>query len=120
MPVIFETLEEGRILIYTFTNPWAVTEFTAFYPQIKKHLDDASEKVQLLLDFTQTDIWNGNAFRARGAPFTNHPNMGYLAVINTSAFIEAVAEVLIRLGRTNYTRFFKTKDEGMEFLRSQL
>ena len=41
-------------------------------------------------------------------------------LISTSMLINVVAEAMIKLGRTNYTRFFKSKAEGLDFLRSEI
>jgi hypothetical protein len=120
MPVTFESIENGRVCILTATHPWAIAEFMAFYPELKNHLDTAPEKIHLLFDFSEAGMWKGNAFQARNAPFTGHRNMGFLAVITNSTIIEVVAEAMIRIGRTDYTHFFKTKAEGLAFLRSKL
>jgi hypothetical protein len=120
MPVSFDIIEDGRICVLTATNPWTIAEFTQFYPQLKNHLDTAPTKVHLLFDFSQVSLWKGNAFQARNAPFTGHPNMGFLAMISTSTFVNAVAEAMIKVRHTDYTRFFQSTTEGLDFLRSEI
>src|SRR3954452_14747874 len=97
MPITFESVQNGRLWIVTVKHPWSISEFLTIYPPMQTHLDSARCKVQLLLDFSDAGMWSGNALQARHAPFNNHRNRGYAAVITTSPMLKAVSDAMIKI-----------------------
>lgn len=71
MPVAQELIENGRILLVTFTDPWAAKEMLQLFPESRKYYDAAERPLHLLIDVSGARLSMPGALRAREAPASN-------------------------------------------------
>jgi hypothetical protein len=118
MPVTQELIENGRILLVTFSDPWTAQEMVSLFPEARRFYDAAARPIHILIDTRRSKISAPNALRAREAPPLKHPMSGKAAVVGVNAITRAVGEMAFKLARFDRVAFFDTYEEGLAFLRA--
>jgi hypothetical protein len=120
MPVTQELIENGRILLVTFSDPWTAQEMVSLFPEARRFYDAAERPIHILIDTRRSKMPAPNALRAREAPALRHPMSGSAAIVGASAIARAVAEVALKLAHFDRAAFFDTYEEGLAFLRARI
>jgi hypothetical protein len=120
MPVTQELIENGRILLVTFSDPWTAQEMVSLFPETRRFYDAAKRPIHMLIDTRQARAWTPHALRAREAPSLRHPMSGNAAVIGVDTVARAVGEMAFKLARFDRAAFFDTYEEGLAFLKARI
>lgn len=120
MPVAQELIENGRILLVTFTDPWAAREMLQLFPESRKYYDAAERPLHLLIDVSGARLSMPGALRAREAPALKHPMGGEVAVVGAQSVVRLIGEAVFKLARFERVYFFETYEEGLAFLRERI
>ncbi len=65
MPVTQELIENGRILLVTFSDPWTAQEMVSLFPEARRFYDAAERPIHILIDTRRSKTPAPNALRAR-------------------------------------------------------
>jgi hypothetical protein len=117
MPVTIEYVENGRVLLYTFSDPWDANELAASYAGTREYLGKAHHKVHTLVDVRSARRVPSRVMDLRRGPDWSHPNSGHVAVVGSATAISIFVQAIFRLSRFDRIRFFNTLDEGWTYLR---
>lgn len=120
MPIQTDYLEQGRIVRYIFSDPWTIDEFIAMFEPAKDYLDGASEPVHWIVNLTTVVKDPVGVLRTRQHPAFSHARTGYVVFCVGNPLARRLVETALRLAHFNRTRFYRTEDDAMTFLRSQL
>ena len=120
MPVTQELIENGRILLVTFSDPWTAKEMVGLFPESRRFYDAAERPIHMLIDVRQARVSTPSALRAREAPALKHPMGGDVAVVGAAPIIRAFGEMTFRLARFDRVAFFETYEEGLAFLKARI
>jgi len=120
MPVTQELIENGRILLVTFSDPWTAQEMVSLFPETRRFYDAATQPIHILIDARRSKMPAPNTLRAREAPALKHPMSGSAAVVGVNAIARAVGEMAFKLARFDRAAFFDTYEEGLAFLRARI
>jgi hypothetical protein len=119
MSIKMESLEEGHILYVTITDPWTVAEMEAMYVKETALRDESKFVMHTLINVSNMrKLPPGLISIARRTPSLTHPRRGHMVVVGATAFAQAITETLVRITRALQTRFFKTEDEAINYLRT--
>jgi hypothetical protein len=116
MPVTLELRENGRVLHYTFTDPWEIGDLTALYPKSLELLRSANGRLYTLADVRTARRIPSGLLNLRHGPEWSHPNGGAVAVVGASALLRTFASIVFRLSRFEQARFFDDEDEAWLYL----
>jgi hypothetical protein len=120
MPVTQELIENGRILLVTFSDPWTAQEMLSLFPESRRFYDAAERPIHMLIDVRQARVSTPSALRAREAPALKHPMGGDVAVVGAASIIRTFGEMTFRLARFDRVAFFDTYEEGLAFLKARI
>jgi hypothetical protein len=119
MPVTQKLIENGRILLVTFVDPWTTEELLQLFPEGNKYYAAAEQPIHALLDVSRIKSIAPGALRAREAPF-KHPMSGYVAIVGANTVARTLGETIFKLARFQRFSFFNTYEEGLAFLRARI
>jgi hypothetical protein len=117
MPVTMEYVENGRVLLYTFTDPWDAQDLMGFYAETRAYLDKAEHKVHTLVDVRNARRVPTRVMDLRRGPDWSHPNSGHVAVVGAATAISIFVQAVFRISRFDRVQFFNTMDEAWTYLR---
>ncbi len=120
MPVTLELRESGRVLYYTFTDPWEVGELIALYPQSLAYLRGASNTICTLADVRRARRIPSGLLNLRFGPDWSHPNGGPIVVVGASSLLRTFANIVFRLSGFERTKFFDSEAEAWAYVWSVL
>jgi hypothetical protein len=120
MPVTQVLIENGRILLVTFSDPWTAKEMLSLFPEARRLYDAAERPIHMLIDVRQARASTPSALRAREAPALRHPMGGDVAVVGAAPIIRAFGEMTFRLARFDRVAFFDAYEESLAFLRARI
>lgn len=119
MPVTQELIENGRILLITFIDPWTAEELLRLFPEGKRYYAAAQQPLHTLIDASRIKSIALGALRARAAPFT-HSMSGHVAIVGANAVARTVGETIFKLAHFKRFAFFDTYEEGLAFLQARI
>jgi hypothetical protein len=118
MPITLEPIENGHVLLYTFTDPWQVDDLTVFYAKVNGYLDETTYAVHSMADLRASKgLVPQGMLRARSGLNLSHPNNGYVVVVGVTGLARQVAELLFTVANFDRIKFFDNMDEALQFLR---
>src|SRR5262245_19319175 len=119
MPATVQLTENGRVLHYTFTDPWTTAEMENVANAAKRHYDAAKQKLHVLLDARKMrSVPSGVLRSARTNPDLRHPNSGRIAIVGATTLVQMFGETLMRLSHTEKAKFFKDEASAWQYLRT--
>jgi len=117
MPVTLKLRDNGRVLYYTFADPWEIGDLTALYPQSLDYLRSANERIYTLADVRNARRIPSGLLNARYGPDWSHPNGGEIVVVGASALLRTFASIVFRLSNFEHIKFFDDEAEAWVYLR---
>ena len=121
MPITIEPREDGRILYYTFANPWNLADVVDAFDKDQAYRDRATGTVHALADVSTIFlIPPGSISVGRRAPSFLHRTKGQIAIVGASATVQAIFRLFVRILGIDEVKFFGTPEEGMTFLRQAI
>jgi hypothetical protein len=90
--------EQHTTLLYAFHDPWDWGDYDEAMRQGARMLDSASQKVAVIVDFTETHTLPPGALKhMRATAEQLHPRQGALVIVGANPFIQAIGGILTRL-----------------------
>jgi hypothetical protein len=120
MPVTLELVENGRVMFFTFTDPWDTQELMALYPRSAAYLDQAKHKLHTLTDVRNARRLPSRVLDLRRGPDWAHPNSGHVAIVGAITLVTVFAQTIFKLTRFERVQFFNTMDDAWAFLRKAM
>ncbi len=120
MPVTLELQENGRVLIYTFVDPWEIGDLIALYPQSQEYLRTAQRKIYTLADVRRAKKIPSGILNLRHGPDWSHPNGGTVAIVGANGLLRTFASIVFRLSGFEHATYYDSVEEAWAYLRSVL
>jgi hypothetical protein len=117
MPVTLELRENGRVLYFTFIDPWEVSQVAALNLQSIAYLNSAKCKLYTFTDLRQARRIPSGLLSLRHGPDWSHPNSGQIAILGASPLLTTFAKIVFRLSGFERIRFFDAEEEAWAYLR---
>jgi hypothetical protein len=111
--------EQHSTLLYSFHDPWDWTDYDEAMRTGAKMLDTASQKVAVIIDFTETHTLPRGAIRHMSVTAEQlHPQQGAMVIVGANPFIHAIGGILTRLypGQTRELHNVKTMQQARALL----
>ena len=120
MPVTMEIVENGRVIVYKYREPFNLRDLNPLYDQDQEYRDTVDFKVHTILDMEGVKKLPDGILGARiGSPVLSHKRSGVIVVVCAESLAKAVANVVLRISRKE-AKFFNTAEEGWVFLRQYI
>ncbi len=122
MPVTMDVLNDGRILLVHFTDPWKTAEMYTLFKADERHRDafmqsHPDQPVHLVVDFSSTNRIDQGVLQARNSPSLTHPTSGSTVVVGASPLMQTLARTGFELIRYKAYRFVPTVEAALTYLR---
>jgi len=122
MPVTFDLREDGHVIYFKITEPWAIDEVLAGFTQTrairdKVHDEDPERRVHLLVDLMEVTHVAPGALNIRSAPAVTHAGRGEYVVATT---YQAARDLMLAMFKVLHIngKLFNSLDEAWAYLRS--
>jgi hypothetical protein len=125
MTITLNIIENGHIVLVSFTDPWQADEMYPLFKRDQAYRDtfqkqNRGTKVHLIADFTHSKQVAQGFLQARKSPSLSHPTNGMTIVVGANNLVEAISKIGFRaVGYTNML-FVKTLDEAVMILREAI
>jgi hypothetical protein len=114
---MIDLLEEGRVLRFTFVEPWTLIELTSYHPRIRAILGASPYRIHTLVDLRNIRTLAPNVLSARyGSLSLAHPNNGEIVFVGPNHLFGTMAEALFRLRHYQKARFMSELEPTLLYL----
>jgi hypothetical protein len=120
MPITPCIVENGYVVKQVVADPWTTDDLIRAGEFEKKHLDQASHSVHLLVDFSASRRMPPDILWLRREPSTKHPRVGYMVFVGTVGWLRLLMTISLRVMRFARFRFFETETDALTFLREEV
>src|SRR5262245_3205018 len=117
MPVTLDLLENGRVMYFTFSDPWVVSQVTDLYPRSNAYLNSATRKLHTFADVRPARRIPSGLLNLRYGPDWTHPNSGQITILGASPLLRTFAKIVFRLSGFERIGFFDSEEEAWAYLR---
>ena len=108
MPATLDTREEGRVLVFTLTDPWELSDLISLGMHSRMHMDRASDKIYRVFDVRGTKKIPAGMSQATSLISFRHNRSAELVTVGSSAIASHFAG----------DRHFDSEDEAWAYLRA--
>jgi hypothetical protein len=108
MPATLDIREEGRVLVFTLTDPWELSDLISLGMRGRMHMDRATDKIYRLYDLRGTQHIPAGMSQAHSLISFKHSRSGELITVGASA----------TASHFNGDKHFDNDDEAWAYLRS--
>ena len=84
MPATLEVREDGRVLVFTLTDPWELSDLISLAMRSRIHMDRASEPVYRVYDLREAQQLPPGVSQAQGMIGFRHVKAGETVIVGTS------------------------------------
>jgi hypothetical protein len=110
MPAALDIREEGRVLVFTLTDPWELSDLISLGMRSRMHMDRASDKIYRVYDVRGTKHIPAGMSQAQSLISFRHNRSGELVTIGVSTIA----------GHFAGDKHFDSDDEAWTYLRDLL
>lgn len=108
MPAILDVREEGRVLVFTLTDPWELSDLISLGMRSRMHMDRASDKIYRVYDVRGTKKIPAGMTQATSLIGFRHNRSAELITIGSSAIVSHFVG----------DKHFDSEDEAWVYLRA--
>src|SRR5262249_17505630 len=117
MPVELELKENGRVMLWRFSDPWSLVELKPLTLQARDIFQKATFTVHSMADLRQARRVPSGVLSTRQVTTWQHARSGQLVLLGASAFARLMMETVFRIARFDRFRFFEDEAEALAYLR---
>lgn len=116
MPISYEVLREGRVVLFTFPKAFTMAEVNAVYDACEREiLDHSPKKVHAVSDLSAvTEIPPNVLSLSVGMVKRTHPKIGMIVIVTPQRFINSLAGLLTKLSPTQKVTIRATVAQALE------